>query len=222
MKKIVCLLLALVLVMGLAACGGSQGSGSSDSDFTWTREGTFQDENNNVLIITKPTGDEEHEDQWAVSVIMGQDVHAWFLNQDGETLAGNLNSEIDDTDTDYIVKISEEGEDGLVMEVEGGETYHFTKKDIPDPIGALRINTEGLGSIAYAVEGEEVKFNEEFPEQSAEVYVNEPTTYVIKAKADEGNKFVKWTKDGEDFSEEPDITVKVDGTVEYVAVFEAE
>jgi hypothetical protein len=31
---------------------------------------------------------------------------------------------------------------------------------------------------------------------------------------------VKWTKDGEDFSEEADITVDVDSDVEYIAVFE--
>ena len=51
-----------------------------------------------MLIIVKPSGDEEHEDQWAVSVILGEEVHGWFLDQKGETLAGNLNSEVDDTD----------------------------------------------------------------------------------------------------------------------------
>ena len=45
---------------------------------------------------------------------------------------------------------------------------------------------------------------------------------MIKAKADEGWKFVKWTKDGTDFSEEPEITVEVSEDVEYIAVFETE
>lgn len=220
MKKLVYVLLTFVLVMGLAACGGSQGGGSGDSDFTWTREGTFQDENKNVLIITKPTGDEEHEDQWAVSVILGEEVHGWFLDQKGETLAGNLNSEVDDTDTDYVVTISEEGEDGLMMEVEGGDTYHFTKVETPDPIGVLKVNTEGLGTIAVGPEGETVEFEEDFPNQSTVINVTEPTKYILRAKADEGYKFVKWTKDGEDFSEEADITVDVDSDVEYIAVFE--
>ena len=53
---------------------------------------------------------------WAVSVILANgDVHGWFLKQKGETLSGNLNSEIDDTDVDYIVTISEEGEKSLMM-----------------------------------------------------------------------------------------------------------
>ena len=74
-------------------------------------------------------------------------VHGWFPEQKGETLAGNLNSEYDDTDEDYIVTISEEGDNGIVMEVEGGETYHFTMKETPDYIGPLKINTEGHRSI---------------------------------------------------------------------------
>ena len=40
--------------------------------------------------------------------------------------------------------------------------------------------------------------------------------------ADDGWKFVKWTKNGEDFSEEPEITVEVAEGVEYMAVFETD
>ena len=89
-------------------------------------------------------------------------------------------------------------------------------------IATLMINTDGMGTIAYGLEGEDVEFNDEFPNQSTMVNLTEPGTYVIKAKPDEGWKFVKWTKDGADFSEEPDITVEVSEDVEYVAVFEAE
>jgi len=214
MKKIMYLMLAAVLALGLTACG------SGDSDFEWTKTGTFSDGNENFLIIVKPD-DGEHDDMWAVSVLLANgDVHGWFLDQKGETLSGNLNSEVDDTDTDYIVTISEEGEDGLMMEVEGGETYHFTAEETPEYIGLLKINTEGLGSVAYGKEGEEVEFEEDFPTQSATENVAEPTTFVIKAKPDEGWKFVKWTKDGEDFSTEPEITVEVSKDVEYIAVFE--
>lgn len=218
MKKLLYLLLTVVLAFGLVACGSSSGG----SDFEWTRVGTFADGNQNFLIITKPD-DGEHDDMWAVSVLLdGGEVHGWFLEQKGETLAGNLNSEIDDTDTDYIVTISEEGDDGLVMEVEGGDTYHFTKEETPDYIGLLKINTEGVGSIAYGKEGEEVEFEEDFPTQSVAENVAEPTTYIIKAKPDEGYKFVKWTKNGEDFSTEPEIKVEVSEDVEYIAVFDVE
>ena len=89
-------------------------------------------------------------------------------------------------------------------------------------IATLRINTEGMGTIAYGLEGENVVFDKDFPNQSTMVNLTEPGTYVIKAKPDDGWKFVKWTKDGEDFSEETDITVEVAEDVEYIAVFDAE
>ena len=220
MKKLMYLMLALVLAMGLAACGGSGGNGSSD--FEWTKTGTFTDESDNYLIIAKP-GDGEHDGQWAVSVLLANgEIHGWFLEQKGETLYGNLNSEYDDNDGDYIVTLSEEGEDGIVMEVEGGETYHFTMQETPDYIGLLKINTEGVGTIAYGPEGTEVEFEEDFPTQSVAENVAAPTTYVIKAKPEEGWKFVKWTKNGEDFSTEPEITVEVSEDVEYIAVFDVE
>lgn len=218
MKKLVFLLLTAVMAIGISACGSSGG----DNSFTWTRTGTFTDGNQNFLIIVKPD-DGEHDDQWAVSVLLADGaVHGWFLKQDGEALSGNLNSEIDDTDTDYIVTIREEGEDGLLMEVEGGETYHFTKEETPDYIALLKINTEGMGTVAYGPEGSEVEFEEDFPTQSVTENIEKPTTYIIKAKPDEGWKFVKWTKDGEDFSTESEITVEVSEDVEYRAVFETE
>ena len=43
---------------------------------------------------------------------------------------------------------------------------------------------------------------------------------LISAKADSGVKFVKWTKDGKDFSTEAEIKVPADEDSEYVAVFE--
>lgn len=95
-------------------------------------------------------------------------------------------------------------------------------EESPEVAATLMINTEGMGAIAYGLEGEEVEFDEDFPKQSAIVNLTEPGTYVIKAKPDDGWKFVKWTKNGEDFSEEPEITVEVAEGVEYMAVFETE
>ncbi len=89
-------------------------------------------------------------------------------------------------------------------------------------IATLQINTDGMGAIAYGIAGEDVEFDENYPKQSAVVNLTEPDTYMIKAKPDDGWKFVKWTKDGEDFSEETDITVEVTADVEYIAVFDAE
>ena len=95
-------------------------------------------------------------------------------------------------------------------------------EESPEVAATLMINTEGMGTIAYGLEGEEIEFDEDFPKQSAIVNLTEPGTYVIKAKPDDGWKFVKWTKNGEDFSEEPEITVEVAEGVEYMAVFETE
>ena len=89
-------------------------------------------------------------------------------------------------------------------------------------IATLQINTDGMGTIAYGLEGEEIVFDEDFPKQDAMVNLTEPGTYLIKAKPDDGWKFVKWTKDGEDLSDESEITVEVAENVEYIAVFEAE
>ena len=86
-----------------------------------------------------------------------------------------------------------------------------------------RINTEGMGQIAYAEEGEELEFNDEYPAQSAYLGEPEAKTYTVGAKADEGWKFVKWTKKGEDYSTEETITIEVNETdAEYIAVFDAE
>ncbi len=215
MKKILVLLVSVILAFGLAACGGSQG------DFTWSREGIFSDENGNWAMITL-SDSEGYEGMWAVTVSVGDEMHGWFIEQKGETLYGNLDTEYDDYEGDYIVTISEEGEDGIMIEVEGGETYHLAKEETPDVVATLQIHTDGLGTLAYGLEGEDVEFDEDFPNQSTVVNLTEPQTYVIKAKPDEGWKFVKWTKDGKDFSEEPEITVEVTEDVEYRAVFDVE
>ena len=104
----------------------------------------------------------------------------------------------------------------------GDDAGSAAVEESSEVIATLMINTDGMGTIAYGLEGEDVEFNDDFPNQSTMVNLTEPETYVIKAKPDDGWKFVKWTKDGEDFSEESDITVEVAENVEYIAVFEAE
>ena len=224
MKKILCLLLAMVLVFSFAACGGSN-SGDSGSegntDFEWTRQGHFQDESGNYLMVL-PSDDEEHAGMWAVTMMIGEDMHGWFISQEGETLHGDLTSEYEEGVDPFVVTISEEGEDGLLVETEAGDQYHFTPMETPDILATLQINIDGLGEIAYAPEGEEPEFDEEFPTQSAVVNIVEgqPTTYTIAQKAADDYEFVKWTKNGEDFSTDETITVEVTEDVEYRAVFE--
>ena len=48
----------------------------------------------------------------------------------------------------------------------------------------------------------------------------ERTAYTFAAAPEAGYVFVKWTKNGEDFSTEPVVSVQLDESADYVAVFE--
>lgn len=215
MRKTLALLLTLLMVCSLAACGGSQ---KSSTDFNWTRQGTYEDGNENYLMVS-PSDNEDYPG-WSVMFMVGGEMHGWFIQQDGETLHGNLTSEYEDAD-DFIVTISEEGEDGLLLTTEAGETYHFKPMDVPEATIIVHVNTEGIGSIGYA-EGEEApEFDPEYPYQSAQINLAEPTTYTFLATSyEEGWKFVKWTKDGADYSTDAQITLELAESADYIAVFE--
>jgi len=84
----------------------------------------------------------------------------------------------------------------------------------------IRVNTEGIGIIGLGVYGEEPHFDPEFPAQSTGAYVLPGDTAKIEAReTEEGWHFVKWKKNGVDYSTDTLITVTVDEEVEYVAVF---
>ena len=95
-------------------------------------------------------------------------------------------------------------------------------KDTVTKVYTLFINTEGMGQIAYATNGDKPEFNDEFPVQSTQVSADDHSSYVIEAKADDGYKFVKWTKNGDDYSTDSIIEVTVTEDMDLVAVFEAE
>lgn len=213
LKKIFCLLLSVLLICSLAACGGSK---ENDKDFVWSRQGYFTDENGNMLYVI-PSEDEEHPG-WTVGCILEEGMHGWYIRQEGRTLHGNLVADYLDEDP-FIVTVSEEGEDGLLLEIENGNTYHFTPTEMPKAAITVTVNTEGWGQIAYAKEGEEPVFEEDFPSQSAYLGLEGPETYVLAAKPDEGWKFMKWTKDGEVYSRDAQITVEFTESAAFVAVF---
>ena len=113
-----------------------------------------------------------------------------------------------------------EGEDGIQLAAEGGKTYHLTRMELQEATIFISVNTEGNGNIDYAEGDEAPEVDPEYPFQSAQINLAEPAVYTLIAWADAGNLFVKWTKNGEDFSTEPVINVVFDESADYIAVFE--
>ena len=232
MKKLICLVLCAVMLFALSACGAktetpAQETPAQETPATaepaaeWTRSGYFTDENNNMLSVTWM--EDIDEPGWYVGVMLGEDFieDAWggTLQQDGNTLRGVLPSS--GSKDDLTVTVSEEGEDGILLAVEGGESYHFTAYDMPEASIFVTINTEGWGGMIGYEAGETVpELDPEWPYQSAQINLAEPETYTFAAAAEAGYVFIKWTKDGEDFSTEPVITVLLDESADFVAVFE--
>ena len=215
MKKLICMMLAAAMLFALAACGQAEAEGPETKE--WTRQGTFEDGNGNTLIVN--LSETEGYEGWAVSLMTDGEAVGWIIQQEGNALRGNLNA-WDETVEPFNVSITEEGQDGLKLEVEGGETYHFTPMDVPEASIVVTANIEGRGHIAYA-EGEETpEIDPEFPAQSAYIGLAEPAVHTFLAEPEVGNLFVKWTKNGEDYSTEPQITLLLDESAEYVAVFE--
>ena len=215
MKKLICMILAASMLFALAACGETKPVEEESKE--WTRQGTFEDENGNHLIVN--LSETEGYEGWAVSLMLDGEAIGWIIHQEGNALRGNLNG-WDEKAEPYTVIITEEGEDGLKLEVEGGETYRFTPMDVPEATIIVTVNIEGWGHIAYA-EGEEApEIDPEFPAQSAYIGLAEPAVHTFVAEPEAGNLFVKWTKNGEDFSTERQITLLLDESAEYIAVFE--
>ena len=231
MKKIICFILCTIMLFTVAACGTEKPENSAEqqtaapseaeqASFEWTRQGYFQDENENMLSVTWM--EDIDEPGWYVGCMLGEDwiEDSWggTLPQEGSTLHGALPSS--GSKDDITVTVSEEGEDGLLLMVEGGETYHFTSMGDMTASIIVTIGTEGFGMIGYE-EGETVpELDPERPYQSAQVNLGDPATYTFAAAPEAGSMFVKWTKNGEDFSTEPVITVLLDESAEFVAVFE--
>jgi hypothetical protein len=232
MKKLICLVLCAVMLFALSACGAktetpAQETPAQETPATaepaaeWTRSGYFTDENNNMLSVTWM--EDIDEPGWYVGVMLGEDFieDAWggTLQQDGNTLRGTLPSS--GSKDDLTVTVSEEGAEGVLLAVEGGESYHFTAYDMPEATIFVTINTEGWGGMIGYEAGETVpELDPEWPYQSAQINLAEPETYTFAAAAEAGYVFIKWTKDGEDFSTEPVITVLLDESADFVAVFE--
>lgn len=83
----------------------------------------------------------------------------------------------------------------------------------------LTVNVDGVGRVTYAYEDEELSYEDEDLFQSAQTpFIG---TYRLDVVPEEGYEFVKWTLNGKDYSEEPQISITLDDEdLNLVAVFE--
>ena len=222
MKKMLALLLTVCLVLSMAGCGAKTETPKTDDAAQaaeWSRDGYFMDDNGNMLSVVYM--EDVDEPGWYAGCMLGEDPveDSWggIIAQEGNTLHGELPSS--GSKDPITVTISEEGEDGLQLVVEGGETYHFVSDGMEEAAIIVTIDTEGWGNIAYAEGDQTPEVDEEYPYQSAQINLASPETYTLLAWPQVGSLFVKWTKNGEDYSTDAQITVELDESTDFVAVF---
>ncbi len=220
MKKILCLLLAVCLTLTLAACGEKQEAPAAATG-EWTREGYYTDVNGNMLSVTW-MDDTVDGSGWYVGFMNGddpvEDSYGGFLQQDGLSLRGALPCMGDKGELE--VTVTEAGDDGLMLFAPGGEVYEFSPMELNAAPITVSINTEGLGHFNVLTDGDTYETGDDYMTTSMILNLYEPAAYTLSARGDEGWEFVKWTKNGEDLSTEPDITVEFAESAEYLAVFE--
>lgn len=201
MKKLIILLVVLMLTAFAFA-----------ETNPWSLEGTFVDADENYLGIF--ASDDPSQPGWYVGGTLGEDLLGAVIQQEGDTLHGDVGQE----NGAFIVTVAAE-EDGVCLTLEDGTTHHFSKFEAPEPIATVTIEADGMGQIAIAEGDEPLAFDDEYPMQGAVLNLVEPADYTLAAKADEGYQFVKWTKNGETFSTDAQITLALSESAAYVAVF---
>lgn len=183
----------------------------------WSRAGYFAYEDSGMLSITWM--EDMGEPGWYVGVMVDELMGGWSFAQEGDTLRGNLYG-WDDSAEPLMATVTEEGENGVRLTLDSGESWLFTPMELPQATIFVNVNVEGWGCIDHA-EGEEPPvIDPDYPFQSAVINLAEPAVYTLVAWPEPGNVFVKWTKNGEDFSTEPQITLLLDESADYIAVFE--
>ena len=83
----------------------------------------------------------------------------------------------------------------------------------------LQVNTEGMGEIAVASEGETLAFDEEYPISSSYLQTVPGTVVKVNARGQYEYVFVKWMKNGEYWTAESEAELTLDEDTELVAVF---
>ena len=239
MKKLMCLVITCALVLPLCAWRGKpaeaepaeakpaavqeteKGEPAATAEpSSWSRKGFYVDEAGSMLSVTLM--EDVDDPGWYVGFMDATDGRdasfGGILAVEGNVLKGSLPSA--DEAPAITVTVSEDGENGLRLDVEGGKTFLFAPMELREVTISVSAVTEGMGSIGYA-EGETApEFDRDYPFQSLYINLAEPAVHTFAAWPDEGSVFVKWMKNGEDFSTEPQFTVNLDESAEFTAVFE--
>lgn len=95
------------------------------------------------------------------------------------------------------------------------------KEEAAEPADLVTVifNCDGKGRIALAEEGKEPDFSDKDPVYGVTMMVSPGERLTASARADEGWYFIKWRKNGDDFSPAPEITVEAEEDASYDAVF---
>ncbi len=219
------LLAALAVMTVIPVCGQTEAETADETPQKvipdgWTREGFFTDENGNILSVF--LSDTEGYEGWLVGSVIDEESHGNVIQQIGDDLRGDLVPDYEEGE--LIVTISEEGEDGLMLTTDDGKVYHFLPADpaeiFGEPSEYVFFDTEGMGTFLYA-EGESTDWiNGGAMYSFSSFAVNEGGIYTFKANPYEGCNFIKWTKDGMDYSTDEQITVEINESASFTAVFD--
>ena len=84
----------------------------------------------------------------------------------------------------------------------------------------VKIETEGMGQIAYALQGKQLKFNDKNPTSSASMNIAKGSKVTISAKKQYDEfEFVRWNMNGQLLTNDPETTITANCDIELVAVF---
>lgn len=209
MKKTLFPFVAVLLIVSLVACTAKKQD--------WSAVGYFGDEDGNLVSLTWM--DDIDEPGWYVGLLLGEDLieDSWggTLPRKGNSLRGTLSTLGSKAPLDVTLTAEETG---LKLET-GGRTFHLTPVETPVATIVVTINTEGSGNIDWTEGANAPEIDPEHPYQSAYIGLAEPAVHTFLAWPREGWKFVKWTKNGEDYSTDAQITVLLDVSADFVAEF---
>ena len=79
-------------------------------------------------MISVAFSDIEGYEGWLVGAVLGDNSYGNIIRQEGSSLHGNIVPDYEDGE--MIVTLTEEGEGGIMLTVDGGGTYHFTPMEM--------------------------------------------------------------------------------------------